>query len=357
MHMRHECDPARLEALADAYVNDMGAALSCALARVGDRLGLYRKLRELGPCTSEDFAAAVGLSPRMIGEWLVNQATGGYVSYAPATRTYYLDPEQAALLADENSRRFLMGGFQFATALVKVEETIAQSFAHDQGFHWGEHHPDLSIGVGRFFRPAYTNDLVTRWLAAIPEVHDRLARGGAVADIGCGYGYSTVALAEGFPRCQVFGFDSHPPSIAHCQALAAERGLTNVEFAVANATTFPDRRFDVVAYFNCLHDVGDPVTTLRRAHATLRDDGLLLLSEPMAGHTVEDNFNPVGRIMSGSAVLCCVPHGIADGGHSLGTIAPDRAVADVVHAAGFEGCARVFQTKYSRVFVARRRAS
>jgi SAM-dependent methyltransferase len=352
--MRREFDPERLESLADNFVNDMGAAMSCALARVGDRLGLYRKLRDLGPSTSEELAAAMEMSQRMVYEWLVNQATGGYVSYDPTAGRFFLDPEQAALLADENSRRFLMGGFQFATALVKAEETIAQSFVHGEGHHWGAQHPDLSIGVGRFFQPAYAHDLVTKWISAIPAVFNRLQQGCTLADIGCGLGYSTMALAEGFPQSRVYGFDSHAPSIQHCQELARERGLSHVQFMVANAASFPDYQFDIVAYFNCLHDVGKPLQTLLRARDTLAKDGLLLLAEPMAGHTVEENFNPVGRIMSGSAALCCVPHGIADGGHSLGTLATDKAVQQVVHEAGFVGCERVYQTKYSRVFLARR---
>jgi 2-polyprenyl-3-methyl-5-hydroxy-6-metoxy-1,4-benzoquinol methylase len=347
-------DPERLERLAESFVNDMGAALTCALARVGDRLGLYGALHALGSGTSVELAKKTGLSERMLREWLVNQAAGGYIQYDPASGRYSLSPEQAALLVDERGRRYLGGGFQFATALVKAEERIAESFRHGKGVHWGEHHPDLSHGVGRFFRPAYTHDLATVWLAKVGPVREKLERGATVADIGCGYGYSTVALAEAFPQSRFHGFDSHPPSIDGCREFARERGVEErVTFEVASALDFTARPYDVVAYFNCLHDVGNPRRSLAHARSTMKADGLLLMSEPMAGHRVEENFNAVGRIMSGSSVLCCTPHGIADGGEGLGTLVTDEKLRAVALEAGFSQFERVHETRYSRVFLGR----
>lgn len=347
-------DQARLDALADRMSDDIGAALGCAVVVMGDRLGLYRTLAAIGPVESDVLAAKLDLAPRMVREWLLNQAAGGYVSYDPAEGTYFLSAEQEALLADESSSSFLAGAFQFATAMIKAEERIGEVFRTGEGMRWGEHHPDLFTGLARFSRPIYTHRLCDVFVPAVPGLAERLEAGAVVADIGCGHGYSTTLLAERFPASRFYGFDNHPDSVAHAQRLADARGLGDrVRFEVAEATSFPDRGYDVIAFFNCLHDVAFADECARHCRQVLQPDGYVFMVEPIGGDRVEDNFTPAGRLMSGASVLCCTPHGMVDGGAALGTVVADSRLDEVMRGAGFGSFERVMATRFNRVFAAR----
>jgi SAM-dependent methyltransferase len=349
-------DQERLDALAERMTNDVGAALACAVVVIGDRLGLYRALAELGPVDAGKLAGSLGLAPRMVTEWLLNQAAGGYVSYDPAERTYYLTPEQAALLADESSASFLAGAFQFATAMIKAEERIGETFRTGEGMLWGEHHSDLFHGLARFSRPIYTHRLVDVFVPAVPGLAERLEAGAVVADIGPGHGYSTTLLAQRFPASRFHGFDNHPASVAEAQRLADAQGLSDrVTFEVADATAFPRHGdgYDVIAFFNCMHDVSFAEACARHCREVLRPGGYVFMVEPIGGDEVEDNFTPAGRLMSGASVLCCTPHGMVDGGSALGTVVADRRLREIMLGAGFSSFDRVMATRYNRVFAAR----
>lgn len=343
-----------LEALADAMVDDMGAALSCALAVIGDRLGLYQELSSAAELTPSALAQRTRLSERMVREWLISQAARGYVDYDPQTGRYRMSAEQTALLADESSSVFLAGGFQLVTAMVKAEEQITEAFRHGRGMLWGQHHPDLPVGLARFQRPGYASKLVDVWIDTVAGLRQTLLEGAVVADIGCGHGHPTMELAAAFPRSRFFGYDNHGPSVEQANRLAARRDLAGrVRFEEYGAGDFPDHRYDVITFFNCMHDVGDPAGCAARCHQTLKPDGCLFMVEPLAGHRVEDNFNPVGRFMTGSSVLCCTPHGMASGGEGLGTIVTDARLEEIITGAGFRTFRRVFTTKYGRIFEGR----
>ena len=347
-------DQARLDALAERMTDEVGAALACAVVVIGDRLGLYRALARSGPMRADDLAQKLDLAPRMVREWLLNQAAGGYVSYEPDEQRYFLSPEQEALLADESSPVFLPGAFQFATAMIKSEERIGEVFRTGSGVLWGEHHPDLFTGLARFSRPIYAHRLCDVFVPAVPGLAERLAAGAVVADIGCGHGHSTMLLAERFPASRFFGFDNHPDSVAQAQRLADARGLEGrVRFEVAEATSFPDRGYDVIAFFNCLHDVAYADACARHCHQVLRPDGYVFMVEPIGGDRVEDNFTPAGRLMSGASVLCCTPHGMVNGGAALGTVVADARVEEIMRGAGFQSFRRVLATRFNRVFEAR----
>ena len=193
----------------------------------------------------------------MVREWLLNQAAGGYVSYDAQTGQCSLSPEQEVLLADETSPVSLPGAFQFATAMIKSEERIGEVFRTGRGMRWGEHHADLFTGLARFSRPIYTHKLCDVFIPAVPGLTERLLAGATVADIGCGHGYSTMLMAERFAASRFFGFDNDPDSVRNAERVARERGLSErVRFEVAEATSFPERNYDVIAFFNCMHDVG-----------------------------------------------------------------------------------------------------
>jgi SAM-dependent methyltransferase len=219
---------------------------------------------------------------------------------------------------------------------------------------WGDHDPGLFTGTARFFKPGYVGNIVQSWIPALSGVEAKLQRGGTVADIGCGYGVSTIIMARAYPNSRFFGFDNHPESIEQARRAAEEADVAGrVTFEVASAQDFPGRDYDLLTYFDCLHDMGDPDGAAVHARQTLTPDGSVLLVEPMAGDTVQDNLNPIGRLFSAASVLVCTPHAIAEGGHALGTIATDDELKGVFDKAGFGTFRRATETMTNRVFEAR----
>ncbi len=349
-------DETKLQAFLGRVVDDFGAALSTALATIGDRLGLYKAMADAGPLSAAELAARTGTAERYLREWLINQAAGGYVAYDAAADRYFLPPEQAVALADDRSPFFVGGGFQLINAMCKAESRIGEAFRTGTGMGWGEHDQGLFEGTERFFRPGYIGNLVTSWIPALDGAQEKLERGATVADIGCGHGASTIIMAQAFPRSRFHGFDSHAPSIERANRAAREASVADrVVFEVADAHSFPAplAGFDLLAYFDCLHDMADPVGACRQAHRSLAPEGTALIVEPMAGERVEENLNPVGRLFAGASTLCCTPNALAHGGPALGTIATEAQLRDVVTAAGFGRFRRVTQTPFNRIFEAR----
>ena len=251
-------------------------------------LGLYRAMAKSGPVTSGSLAQMTGTAERYVREWLINQAAGGYIEYDSTTCKYSLPLEHALALTNEDSPFFVGGGFQLTKAVLKAQARIEENFKSGAGMLWGEHDPDLFRGTERFFRASYLGHLVQSWLPALDGVMNKLNSGAIVADIGCGHGASTIIMATAFPKSRFYGFDNHEPSIKRARQAAQEAGVqSRVTFEVAPANDFPDRRFDLIAFFDCLHDMGDPLGALKRARVSLRDDGTVMVVEPMAGAKVK----------------------------------------------------------------------
>ena len=348
-------DEKKLEAFLGKVISDFGASLSSGLAYIGVKLGLYQAMAQGGPVTPKELAGRTGTVERYVREWLINQAAGGYVEYDSATGRYILPPEQAAALTDEESPCYVAGGFYVIKAMLRAEERIAEAFQKGGGMLWGEHDPDLFLGTERFFRPGYAAHLVKEWIPALTGVHAKLQTGGQVADVGCGHGASTILMAKGYPKSTFHGFDCHEPSIDYARRAAAQAGVGDrVKFKVADSNSFPGDRYDLIAFFDCLHDMGDPVGAARQACQTLAPDGSVLIVEPMAGNTVEENFNPLGRTFSAASTLCCTANSLAMGGPALGAVATEQALRETVLAGGFKYFRRAAQTPFNRIFEARR---
>ena len=346
-------DQAKLNAILGKVVGDFGAAVSCSLVLIGEHLGLYRALAE-APLTSAELAERTRTTERYVREWLLNQAAGGYIEHDAATGRYSLPPEHALLFADEDGAFNMLGGFQVLGAFAKAQARIEDAFRTGEGMAWGEHDPDLFEGTRRFFRPAYIRSLVGQWIPAIEGAKDKLERGARVADVGCGHGASTLLMAAAFPNSKFFGFDNHAPSIEHARQAAKTAGLADrVTFEVATASGFPGDGYDLVCFFDCVHDMGEPAAALERARRTLAPGGSVMIVEPMAGNTPEENFNPVGRIYSAASVLCCTPNAVATGKTWLGTCATDDAHAQVARAAGLTRFRRACEDQFNRVFEAK----
>jgi len=350
-----EINEDRMHQFLGKVVGDFGASLSSSLAYIGQKLGLYRALAAGEPLSAAQLAEKTNTNERYVREWLVNQAAGGYVEYDGDTGRYWLAPEQAVALTEEQSPFYVGGGFFVVKAMTQAVERIEDYFRNGGGMLWGEHHPDLFIGTERFFRPGYTAHLVSTWIPALDGVEAKLQAGAKVADIGCGHGASTIIMAKAYPNSEFWAFDNHEASIDYAKHAAQNAGVGDrVHFEVASAQTIPDNQYDLVAFFDCLHDMGDPVGACRRAAEVLKADGTALIVEPMAGNKVEENFNIIGRTFTGASTLCCTSNSLAQNGPALGAVATEEALRDVVLAGGFKQFRRATETPFNRIFEARK---
>jgi SAM-dependent methyltransferase len=349
-----EVDPAKLEAFLGKVLGELGASASALLVRIGDELGLYRAMADGEPVTPGELASRTGTAERYVREWLANQAAGGYVEYDPRTGTFTLPPEQALALATEDSPASVGGAFQSMCAFAAARPRIAERFRSGDGLAWGEHHHDLFAGTERFFRPGYAAHLVAEWIPALDGVEEKLERGAKIADVGCGHGVSTVLLAKAYPRCRIVGYDTHAASIESARRSAERAGVADrVTFEEANAVSFPGEGFDLVAHFDSLHDMADPVGAARQVRKALAPGGTWMLVEPFAGDRLEENLNPVGRLFYAASTLVCVPNSLAGHGLALGAQAGETRLREVVEQAGFGSFRRATQTPFNLVLEAR----
>jgi len=350
-----EIDQAKLERFMGQAVGEMGAAMNAALVIVGERLGLYKAMAGAGAMTSAELAGKTGTSERYVREWLAAQAAGGYISYDAATGRYTLPDEQAFALAVEDSPAYLPGAFQIISAVFKDQARIAEAFRTGAGVGWHEHDPDLFEGTERFFRPNYAANLVSSWIPALDGVEAKLRAGAKVADVGCGHGASTVLMAQAYPKSQFVGFDYHAPSVEHAWKRASQAGVQErVGFQVAWAKGFPGKGYDLVAFFDCLHDMGDPAGAAAHVRETLAPGGTWMIVEPYANDHLEENLNPVGRVYYCASTMICTPASRAqEVGLALGAQAGEARLRDVVTSGGFTHFRRAAQTPFNLVFEAR----
>jgi SAM-dependent methyltransferase len=344
-------DAQKLQELMGRMVGELGAAAGAALVLIGDELGLYKALAQAGPSTFAELAARTGCAERYVREWLAAQAAAGYVEYDAAAESFSMTPEQAAVFADENGSAFMVGAFDLVKASIRDVPLITAAFRSGEGVGWHEHDPALFRGVARFFRSSYMTHLLTEWVPALDGVEARLRDGARVADVGCGHGVTTVMMARAFPQSSFVGFDYHQPSIAQARKLASETGTDNVVFETAAAKDYPGAEYDLVAFFDCLHDMGDPVGAAAHVYRSFKPDGVFMLVEPRAGDRLADNLNPVGRIFYAASTMVCTPAAMAqEGGMALGAQAGEHKMREVVKAAGFSRFRRAAETPFNAVF-------
>jgi len=331
-------------------VGDWGATLGSALVVIGDKLGLYDALAATGPITATELAQRTGTNERYCREWLLAQAAGGYLEYDAATGRYSLPPEHAAVLG------MVIGGFEMMNALTRAEPRIVEAFRTGGGMSWGEHHHDVFEGCERFFRPGYEQNLVSSWIPALTGIEAKLQAGGRVADVGCGYGTSTLIMARAYPKAQFVGIDTHPGSIESAKQAAGADLADRVHFDVGDAVSYngPSEGYDLITFFDCVHDMVDPIGALRHAGERLAPQGSILMVEPMAGERPEENLNPVGRVYASASVLVCTPNSMSGGGLALGTVASEARLREVAFQAGLGSFQRVTETPFNRIFELRR---
>lgn len=346
-------DQDKLNAFLGRMVGDLGGVATGALVLLGDRLGLFRAMRG-EKLSAADLAGRTGTHERYIREWLSGMAAAGYVDYDPGSDAFHLTPEQDLVFANEDSPAFMCGAFEVLSALWLDEPKIEDAFRTGQGVAWHDHSMCLFRGTERFFRPGYNANLISSWLPALDGVVEKLHRGGRVADVGCGHGASTILMARAFPNSHFVGFDYHAPSIERARKAALEAGVSaNTEFRIAKAKTY-DGTYDLVAFFDCLHDMGDPTGAAAHVHETLAPEGTWMIVEPAAGDCLADNLNPVGRVYYAASTMICTPASLAqEVGAGLGAQAGEVKLRQIVTAGGFTRFRRAAETPFNMVLEAR----
>ncbi len=349
-------DETKLNEFVGKFAGDLGAVMHAATVLIGDKLGLYKVMADGEPITAKELAERTATDERYMREWLSAQAASGYVEYDPASERFRLPPEQAFALTNEYNPLFVPGGLQVAASTIKDSDALAEAIRTSRSVGWHEHHHDLYEGTERFFRPNYIGNLTTSWIPALDGVEEKLRAGAKVADVGCGHGSSTIILAQEYPNSAFYGFDYHEGSISAARRAASEAGVEErCTFEVASAKGYPGAgEYDLVTFFDCLHDMGDPVGVAAHVRETLKPDGTWMIVEPYAGDRLEDNLNPVGRIFYSASTVLCVPASKdQEVGLALGAQAGEARMREVVTAGGFSRFKRAAETPFNLVFEAR----
>jgi SAM-dependent methyltransferase len=346
-----EPNPDKLNELMGKLVGDLGAAIAGASVLLGDRLGLYKAMADGAPVTSSELAKKTSLHERYVREWLSGQAASGYIDFHPEKNAFSLSPEQAMAFAEEGSPAFFAGAFDVVQATYLDEPKVAEAFRTGKGVGWHEHSKCLFSGTERFFRPGYNANLVSSWIPALDGVEEKLKAGTKVADVGCGHGASTILMAQAYPNSEFFGYDYHVPSIERAKVLAKEAGVGDrITFAQATAKDFPAKDYGLVAFFDCLHDMGDPVGAGKHVKETLAGDGVWMIVEPFAHDDLKDNLNPVGRVYYGASTFICTPASLSqEVALGLGAQAGERRLRQVVTQAGFTRFCRATETPFNMI--------
>lgn len=343
-----------LQSFTGKVVNDISAAFAGVMTNIGHKLGLYKAMAGEGQMTSTQLAAATRTHERYIREWLNSQSAGGYVLYHSDTNTYSLPDEHVPVLVDETSPVFLAPALEVAASLWFDEEKVVAVFKSGEGIAWGDHHHSLFCGSESLFRPGYKAHLTTQWITALDGVENKLKSGAKIADIGCGHGASTIVMAKAYPNSSLYGFDYHPPSVEIAKSRAQNEGVeNNTHFLVSHSQNYSEKEFDLICFMDCLHDMGDPIGAARHARKALKNDGTVLLIEPAAGNSVEENINPIGRLYYSASTAVCTPCSLSqDVGLALGAQAGEQRLSEVMIEAGFTSIRRVAETPFNIVLEA-----
>ena len=353
-----DIDVDRVTELAGEVATHMAGATTMAMVHIGDELGLYQSMAGAGPMTADEVAGAVRCNPRLVTEWLRQQAAVGLVELdgdGDDDVTFQLTDEAAAVLAWEVSPAFLAGGIGMFRAMFADMDDILEAFRGDGGLAWGDHHPCLFSSTARFFRPQYEMYLANEWIPAADGIDELLNAGATAADVGCGCGDSVQILASAYPESHFTGIDFHGPSIDQAIEVAAEAGLENASFEVADSKGYQGN-YDVIFFLDCLHDMGDPVGIAAHARSQLAEGGSVLMVEPFAldGHVHNLAENPMAATAYGASAVFCTPCSLAQPvGLGMGAQSGEAAMREVFTQAGFSNFERVTETNANIIYQAR----
>jgi SAM-dependent methyltransferase len=360
-NQKNTLDQNKIQEFMNKAVGDIAGSSTAMLVIIGERLGLYRAMAQANsPLSVKELAEKTGTVERLVSEWLANQVASGYIEYDPGSRKYRLPPEHALALADENSPVYLQGIFKAIKSYFKDEEEFLKMFRGERTLSWMDHNPFMAEGFAEFFKSGYIGNLINSWIPAVDNgnILEKLKKGAKVADVGCGFGITTLMMAKAYPNSTFTGFDFHKESIEKAKESAKKENLNNVKFEVASASEYPGSDYDFVTFFDCLHDMGDPVGALTHTKNVIKKDdgrrgdssGTCMIVEPFAHNELENNVNPVGRTFYAASTLICVPNSLAFDGPALGAQAGENRIKDVVTKSGFSHFKRVLQTPLNLVY-------
>lgn len=348
-------DETKMHDMAIKMVTELGAAAMGSLVITGEKLGLYRELAAGGPTDAAGLASRCGCNERYVLEWLSANAASGYVDYDADREEFSLNPEQQWIFSNPQSPFLMTGGYLSIRSLYVDEPRLSEAFRSGDGVGWGDHDSCLFCGVAKFFKPSYQNHLVQSWLPSLDGAVEKLERGAKVADVGCGHGLSTMIMAEAFPNSQFTGYDIHEPSLVEARRLAEEKGLANISFEQSTAKEIPANEWDLVTFFDCLHDMGDPAGAAARAREVMASDGSMMVVEPAAHDTLQENLNPIGRVYYAFSTTVCTPCSLSqETGAALGAQAGQARLTQVIQGqAGFGSVRRATETPFNMILEAR----
>lgn len=349
-----ELNEDKLHALLGKVVTEMGAAANGPLVIIGDKLGLFESLANNGPMNSDELASKTGTSERYIREWLSAQAASGYVDFDIENENFFMNPEQIAVFGNRKSPVFMTGAFYAITSVYTDEPKIEKAFKTGEGVAWGDHNSCLFCGTEKFFSPSYEDNLTTNWITSLDGVDEKLRRGAKVADIGCGHAASTIIMAKEYPNSTFLGVDFHDKSIEKANLRAKEAGVQNVEFIQSTAKEFPGKDYDFITFFDCLHDMGDPVGACSYAKNALKKDGTCMIVEPFGHDSLSENLNPVGRAFYAFSTSLCVPCSLnQEVGLALGAQAGEKRLRETILTSGFSRYKKATETPFNLILEAR----
>ncbi len=340
-----ELNPKKLEVLTEKVMNDAAGALAVLMAYLGDQAGVYAAMDKAGPLSSEDLAKRTGLNERYLREWLSANAIAGYVDYDKDAETFSLSEEQATVFTREGQPTCLQGFFENIVSIYETYDKAVETFKSGKGRPWSDHSQCCFCSVDRFFRPGYNANLADNWIPALAGVEEKLKSGGKIADIGCGFGSSTILMAKTYPNSKVIGIDFHAPSIEAARQKARDENLSNVEFVVARAQDFKETDFDFACIFDALHDMGDPIGAAQHIKSALKPNGTFMVVEPAAGDTLADNMGPINQIFYSGSTMVCLPASFSqEGQYGLGAQAGEARLTKVLKEGGFTNVRRATET-------------
>jgi|SRR5579862_1034627 len=327
-------DHAKVEKFVETLVNDVGTAMRGALCYIGDKLRIFKAMATTGPVTVEELARHTGLKARYLREWLGAMVTANYIEYSPGTGRYLLPPEHAAPLADEAFPYFVGGFLEMIVPTVSVAPKVAEAFRNGGGVDQQDYSPEMFESIERGTAPWYRNQLIPKWLPNMPQVVQSLETGGSALDVGCGSGRAAITLSKAFPKARVFGYDYHSLSIERARAHADAEGA-NVHFEVVDCVRLPADTFDFISTFDVVHDAVDPVGLMKSIRGALKKDGTFLMLEMNCSPNLEENKNPIGRLLYSVSTLYCMTTSLAHEGAGIGAAMGEPKARELASQAGF----------------------
>ena len=347
----------RIEQFAGEVVTDLAAAMAGVMTNLGHKLGLYRAMAESGPINSDELARRTATNERSVREWLNGQVAGGYVLFDANIQKYLLPPEHVFVLANPDSPAFLAPAFDVAASLWHGEDKILAAFRSGKGVGWHEHNCCLFTGTEAFFRNAYRAHLTQTWIPSLRGIQERLAKGGRVADVGCGHGASAILMAQAFPKSTFVGIDYHEAQILVARERASQAGVADqIRFEVGTPQVLASskEKFDLVCFMDSLHDMGDPLEAVWASRLAMAPNGALMVVEPFAKDRSHENVGPVARMYYSASAGLCTQNALSQGGrYSLGAQAGATQLLAILKEGGFQSAKVAMETPFNLILEAR----